>query len=89
MIMEQPIFIYTKNRIYAESEDGELLAEILFPEVRCNVYDITHTFVSDKLRGMGIAGKLVQEAVRQIESFGGKVTATCSYADDWLKKHRG
>jgi predicted GNAT family acetyltransferase len=50
-------------------------------------YIIDHTFVDESLRGQGIASKLVQAAVDEIESKGGVVKATCSYAVNWLDKH--
>ena len=46
------------GRIWAEDQDGKLLAEILFPS-REGKASITRTFVDDSLRGQGIAGKLM------------------------------
>lgn len=79
-------FQYEEHRIYLEDEFGELLAEITFPNVGDEVV-IDHTFVSDQLRGQGIASKLVQVAMDRIKKNGWKYSATCSYASAWLKKH--
>lgn len=81
-------FIKEKNRIYKTDENGKVIAEITFPETEKNVFCIDHTFVDDSLRGQGIAGKLVEAAVSEIENKGGKVTATCSYAAHWLEKNK-
>ena len=74
------------NRIYMQDESGNMIAEITFPETAEGVFTIDHTFVDDSLRGQGIASKLVQAAVDEISSRGGKVEATCSYAVNWLAK---
>lgn len=80
-------FIKETNRIYAKDENGKVIAEIEFNEIEKGVYDICHTFVDESLRGQGVASKLVQEAVNEIQSRNGKVTASCSYAKKWLEKH--
>jgi len=74
------------GRIYYESE-GKLLAEITYFKVKDNIYEINHTFVDESLRGQGIASKLVEEAIEDIRSKNGKITASCSYAKSYLEKH--
>jgi len=78
---------FESNRIYAENNSGELLAEITFFETEQGVFIIDHTFVDNSLRGQGIAGELVRQAVQIIKEQGGKATATCSYAKHWLEKN--
>lgn len=78
-------FIVEKNRVYYE-ENGEILAGITFIGDE-DVLTINHTFVDDRLRGQGIASKLVQEAVTEIKRQNKKVQASCSYAVKWLEKH--
>ena len=80
------MFKTEKGRIFMEDENGKSIAEITFPETAPGVYTIDHTFVDSSLRGQGIAGKLVQAAVDEITSRGGKVQATCSYAKKWLSE---
>ena len=75
------------DRIFAENENGKLLAEITFPETEAGNCNINHTFVDDSLRGQGIAGELVQMAVKQIIQQGKNVSAACSYASHWLEKY--
>ena len=79
-------FISEGNRIYLTDDDGKMVAEITFPETAEGEYTIDHTFVDESLRGQGMASKLVQAAVDEIESRGGTVKATCSYAVKWLEK---
>lgn len=80
-------FKYEKGRIYLENTEGIVIAEIEYDEIDNGVYNIYHTYVDDFLRGKGIASQLVKEAVKTIESLGGKVEATCSYAKHWLEKN--
>lgn len=76
------------NRVYATDETGQLLAEITFPTIRNHVVDINHTFVSPALRGQGIAGQLMEKAVRQIKSTGRRCRVSCTYAEQWMQKHQ-
>lgn len=80
-------YIYQENRISIVDENEEMLAEILFPIIRENVVEITRTYVSPVLRGQGIAGKLMQEAVKVIEKNGWKAVPSCSYAETWIQKN--
>ena len=66
---------------------GELLAEVTFPEVAPSVVEINHTFVDERLRGQGIAGKLLEQAVEELRETGRKARPTCSYAAGWFAKH--
>ena len=75
-----------RNRIYVV-EDGKEVGEVTFPE-RDGIYVINHTYVDNRLRGQGIASDLVRRAVEEIESRGGQVKATCSYAQLWLARNR-
>ena len=80
-------FIYEDNRVYLEDENKEVIAEILFPLVSENTVDIRRTYVSEILRGQGVAGKLMEAAIKVIEKNGWKTYTSCSYADRWAEKH--
>ena len=80
-------FQIQSDRIFAEDKSGKLLAEITFPETESGVCTINHTFLDESLKGQGIAGQLVQMAVRQITQQNRKVSAICSYAKHWLEQH--
>ncbi len=78
-----------KHSIYCrDNETGRILAEVTFPETSQGVYNIDHTFVSETMRGSGLAGKLVSAAVDSIHEQGGIVTATCPYARQWMEKNK-
>ena len=79
-------FQYERERIFALDEQGKLVAEVTFP-VSEGVADIDHTFVDQSLRGQGVAGQLLEAAVRQIRAEGLRAKATCSYAVKWFEEH--
>ena len=74
------------GRIWAEDQDGKLLAEILFPS-REGKAAITRTFVDDSLRGQGVAGQLMEAAVARLRGENLEVRPICSYAKSWFEKH--
>jgi len=74
------------GRIFAVDEQGDLLCEIIFP-VEEETASINRTYVSEVLRGQGVANQLMEAAVRQIEEDGLKVRPVCSYAVKWFENH--
>ncbi len=79
-------FITETDRIYASDPSGTLLAEVTFPTIG-GITTIDHTYVSDSLRGQGIASQLVKLAADKILADGGKIGATCPYAIAWFQRH--
>ncbi|MBP3840795.1 MAG: N-acetyltransferase [Bacilli bacterium] len=69
-------------------ENGEILGEINFEEIKKGIFDINHTFVNEKLRGKGIGKKLVELAKKEIEKRNGKILASCSYAKKILESEK-
>ena len=65
-------FTYYPNRIALLDGGGRAIAEITFPDIDEDTVDINHTFVDESLRGQGMAGKLMEAAVNQIQSQGKK-----------------
>ena len=74
------------GRIFAVDAAGALLCEITFFTEGGTVV-IDHTFVSDVLRGQGVAGQLMEAAVQEIEAQGLQATPICSYAVKWFASH--
>jgi len=79
-------FIHEEGRIYAQDENGKVIAEITFP-IENGIAVIDHTFVDPSLRGQGVAGKLMAAAAEDIRKAGLKAHPTCSYAVKWLGEH--
>lgn len=78
---------HATGRTFAESEDKELLAVATFVDSGDKTVNIDHTYVNPILRGQGVAGQMMEEVAQRLRREGLKATATCSYADTWLRKH--
>lgn len=74
------------GRIFAVDARGELLCEVTFPSSD-GTATINRTYVSEVLRGQGVAGQLMEAAVRQIEEQGMQAEPVCSYAVKWFENH--
>ena len=48
---------------------------------------IDHTYVPETLRGRGVAAQLVRAALAHARQQGWKVTADCSYASEFIRRH--
>lgn len=80
------VFQHERERIYAQDDIGNLIAEVTFP-ISGSTATISHTFVDDSLRGQGVANLLLVEAVAQIRTGSLKVIPACSYAAKWFAEH--
>lgn len=78
---------YEDGRIYSIGESGELMAETTFVRKENGVIDIDHTYVNPILRGQGVADKMMVVVAEYLQKEGLKATATCSYANIWLKRN--
>ena len=75
-----------ENQYLLLGENDEILAEIDFPMIKKGVIEITHTIVSPSRQGQGIARKLVEKVLEIAKEKGYRVTASCSYARQYLEK---
>lgn len=80
-------FLQESGRIYLPGDDGQTLAEVLFPVESDGAVNITHTFVDGSLRGQGVAGKLMEAVAEQLRREHKKARLTCSYAVQWFARH--
>lgn len=78
---------YENGRIYGTDEQGELMCEATFVRKGNGEVDINHTYVNPVLRGQGVAGKMMEVVAEHFKEEGFKTTASCSYANIWLKRH--
>ncbi|MEK8199928.1 GNAT family N-acetyltransferase [Lysinibacillus sp. FSL M8-0134] len=63
---------------FVNEQDGERLAEITWQQ-NGQVMVMDHTYVSDKLRGQGVAKQLLDQAASYARDKGYKMEAVCSY----------
>lgn len=75
------------TRIYLPDEAGHTLAEVTFCGAGSGAVCIDHTYVSDTLRGQGMAGELLRAAADRFRAEGVKVIPQCSYAVKWFEEH--
>src|SRR5665648_239090 len=78
---------YEDGRIYGTDEKGELMCETTFVRKGNGELDIDHTYVNAILRGQGMAGKMMVVVAEYLREKSLKASATCSYANIWLKRH--
>ena len=57
---------FEDNRIYLQKENGDLLAEITFPNISDKFVNINHTFLDNSMRGQGVAGELMISAAEML-----------------------
>jgi uncharacterized protein len=75
------------NKFYIGNNANQPLAEITFqPNGEGNLI-VDHTFVSDELRGQGVAGKLVEKIISFAREEGVKIIPECSYVQGYLEKN--
>lgn len=79
---------YEHGRIYSTDEKGELMCETTYFRKENGEMDIDHTYVNPVLRGQGVAAKMMAVVAEYFRKEGLKATATCSYANIWLKRHQ-
>ncbi|MGE7091357.1 GNAT family N-acetyltransferase [Lysinibacillus sp. NPDC048646] len=69
----------TSNKLaFVYEQEGERLAEITWQQ-QGQVMVMDHTYVSDKLRGQGVAKKLLDRAADYARENDYKMEAVCSY----------
>lgn len=76
-----------RDAVRLVSDEGQVLAEVTFPQVEPGIVEIDHTFVDESLRSQGIAGELLARAASAIAASGFRARPTCSYAVGWFEKH--
>ncbi|SPF56668.1 Acetyltransferase [Candidatus Desulfosporosinus infrequens] len=78
---------YENGRIYSTDEKDELMCEATFIRKENGEMDIDHTYVNPVLRGKGVAAELMGVVAEYFRKERLKTTASCSYANIWLKRH--
>ncbi|GGJ93640.1 N-acetyltransferase [Lentibacillus kapialis] len=68
------------HKFYIGENEHDPKAEITFKESGEQVLNVDHTYVTEELRGEGIAGKLVGKMVSYARDEGKTIYPTCSYA---------
>lgn len=75
-----------RRRFAAEVERGEAVLDYELADGG-DTLDLTRTFVSEELRGEGLAGQVVQHALDWARHHDKRVIATCPYVQRWIERH--
>ena len=81
-------FDIKSNEICFYNEQKEKLAYVMFSNVNESTVLVTTTFVSDVLRGQGVASKLMEALYDELKRTNRKAILKCSYAVNWFEKHQ-
>ena len=74
------------NKFYVGGEESSPRAEITFKQGTDDHLVVDHTYVSDELRGQGMAGKLVDRVVTYARDEGVKIVPECPYVKSKMDK---
>jgi hypothetical protein len=69
-----------ENKFYIGDDVKSPLAEMTYIESNKSLLVIDHTYVSDELRGQGIAGKLLEQVVLYAREHKKKIKPLCVFA---------
>ncbi len=86
-MQQHPELKFESDCFYLGESREEALAIIEWRYVAEKVIDVNHTFVSESLRGQGIAQKLVEAVLELARQDNLKIIPSCSYVDKYLAKH--
>ncbi len=78
---------YEEGKIFSKNEQGEIIAEADYLNMKNGMVDIEHVYVSPEYRGKGIAQQTMLAVVEYLRKEKLKATASCSYANAWFKKN--
>lgn len=74
------------NKFYIGEDEQQPLAEITFKQQDAQTIVADHTYVSDELRGQGIAGKLLEVLIAYAREENVKIVPVCSYVQSKMEK---
>lgn len=74
------------NKFYIGEDEQHPIAEITFKPAEGNTIIADHTYVSDELRGQGIAGKLFNALIDHARKNNLKIVPVCSYVKAKMEK---
>lgn len=77
-------YFFLEDRIEVKN-GSEVVAYLLFEKISENRIVVTSTFVSPSLRGLGIAGILMDQLYQYAKKNHYKIKPICSYAKHWLE----
>lgn len=74
------------HKFFIGDDEQNPIAQITFKDKDENTIIADHTYVSEQLRGQGIAGKLFAELIRYAREENKKIVPECSYVKAKMEK---
>jgi predicted GNAT family acetyltransferase len=75
----------TRRRFAADVDRGEAVLD--YETLDGDTLDLRRTFVSEELRGEGVAGQVVRYALDWARRHDKKIVATCPYVKRFVERH--
>jgi hypothetical protein len=75
-----------ENKFYIGDDIKEPIAELTFVESGEDRIVVDHTYVSDELRGQGVAGQLVEKVVDYAREKNKSIVPLCPYVKNKMDK---
>ncbi|MDE6584363.1 MAG: N-acetyltransferase [Anaeroplasmataceae bacterium] len=80
--------IQEEEQVYILNDKQEKIAYVLFPKLDEKTVVIRTTYVSEELRGLRIASKLLESTCEVLRKYKRKAILECSYAKRWFQEHK-
>lgn len=80
--------VQEEEQVYILNDKQERIAYVLFPKMDERTVIIRTTYVSEELRGLRIASKLLEAACAVLRRDNRKAILECSYAKRWFQEHK-
>lgn len=74
-----------RHRFYLALDEGE--AHLDYERIGSETVDFAHTFVSEDLRGQGLASQVVRGALDHAREEGWKVIPSCPFVASYMRDH--
>lgn len=75
------------NQFFIGETEAEAIAKVTYKNKDESTIIVDHTFVSEELRGQGIAGKLYDAIIDFARTEDKKIVPECSYIQVKMKRH--
>ena len=79
--------VQEEEQVYILNDKQDKIAYVLFPKIDEKIVVIRTTYVSEELRGLRIASKLLESTCEVLRQYKLKAIVECSYAKRWFQEH--
>ena len=76
------------NQFYIGEDESSAIAKVTFKDKDAETIIVDHTFVSEELRGQGVAGKLYNVIIDYARRENKKIVPECSYIKVKMERNK-